>query len=223
MQTRFPRKTLAAALLALAIAPVALTATAAPDDGAETREQWLEARAEHQAERRAALFERAGIDAATREALESASREHREAMAELRREHRERIDALLSDEQREALKAARLEMHQEYQAERHQRRATSLQRRMTEMVDGWDLSEEEREALGELRREHYAAMAELRDRDFDSREARREAFQALRDEHQAALGELLTEEQLEEMRQTAREAYGKGPKGGKGDGQGRAD
>ncbi|MBF7053056.1 hypothetical protein IOC61_06935 [Halomonas sp. KAO] len=212
MQTRRYRKMLAPALLAMAIAPLALQASAAPGAGehAESRQQWQEARAERHAEKRAELFERAGLDAETREALESAHREHREAMAELREEHRERIDELLSDEQRSALDEARREMHEEHHANRHQPSAEDLQHRMRAMVDGWDLSDEERDELRELRQAHYAEMAELRDRDFDSREERREAYQELRDEHRAALAELLTDEQLEEMQQAARMAHGKG-------------
>ncbi|MDR5901777.1 hypothetical protein [Halomonas icarae] len=133
MQTRRYRKMLAPALLAMAIAPLALQASAAPSDGerAESRQQWQEARAE------------------------------------------------------------------------------DLQHRMRAMVDGWDLSDEERDELRELRQAHYAEMAELRDRDFDSREERREAYQELRDEHRSALAELLTDEQFEEMQQTARMAHGK--------------
>ncbi|NWN82283.1 MAG: hypothetical protein HLX48_04680 [Halomonas sp.] len=220
MQTRLSRKILAPALLAMAIAPLALQATAAPGDGerAENRQQWQEARAERHAEKRAALYERAGLDAETREALDNAYRKHGEAMMELRDEHRERVDELLSDDQQAALDEARREMHETYRTEKHQRHAGALQKRMIEMVDGWDLSDEDREALGDLRREHYADMAELRDRDFDSREERREAHQALRDEHQEALGELLSEEQIEEMQQVARQAFdrdrGNGPRSG---------
>lgn len=211
MQTRLSRRILAPALLAMATAPLALQATAAPGDGerAENRQQWQEARAERHAEKRAALFERADLDTETREALENAYREHREAMTDLREEHRERIDELLSDDQQAALDEARRELREEYRSERRQQRAGALQQRMTEMVDGWDLSDEERKALSELRQAHYADMAELRGRDFDSREERREAYQALRDEHQEALNELLSEEQIEEMRQVARQAYGK--------------
>ncbi|MCE0734328.1 hypothetical protein LWH48_16305 [Halomonas sp. G15] len=223
MQTRLSRRILAPALLAMAIAPLALTATAAPGDAerAEQRQQWQEARAERYAEKRAALFERAGLDAETREALENAHREHRQAMAELREEHRDRIDELLSDDQQAALDEARREMREEYRTQKRQSHAKALQQRMTEMVDGWDLSEEEREALGELRRAHYADMAELRNRDFDSRQERREAYQALRDEHQAALAELLSEEQIEEMQQAVRKAYGSRAGNGNGNGNGK--
>nr|WP_298249178.1 hypothetical protein [uncultured Halomonas sp.] len=209
MKTRFSRKIFAPALLAMAIAPLALQAVAAPDDGecAENRPHHQEISPQHHAEKRAALYERAGLDAETREALDNAYREHGEAMMELRDEHRERLDTLLSDDQQAALDEARHAMGERHHSGRHPHPAEDLQQRMTEMVDGWDLSDEDREALGDLRREHYAGMAELRDRDFDSREERREAHQALRDEHREALGELLSEEQIEEMQRVARQAF----------------
>ncbi|MEQ5802879.1 hypothetical protein [Halomonas sp. H10-9-1] len=217
MQTRLSRRILAPALLAIAIAPLALQATAAPGDNerAGQRQQWQEARAEHHAERRAALFERADLDAETREALENAYHEHREAMAELRETHRDHVAELLSDDQQAALDEARREMREEYRNTQRPHRAKALQQHMTEMVDGWDLSAEEREALRELRQSHYADMTELRNRDFDSREERREAYQALRDEHREALAEVLSVEQIEEMERIAREAYGQ--RGGHGD------
>lgn len=225
MQTHLSRRILVPALLAMAIAPLALQANAAPGDGerAENRQQWQETRAERHAEKRAALFERADLDTETREALENAYREHRAAMTELREEHRERVDELLSDDQQAALDEARREMREEYRTDRRRQHAGALQQRMADMVDGWDLSDEERKALGDLRQAHYADMAELRGRDFDSREERREAYQALRDEHQEALSELLSEEQIEEMRQVARKAYGKtrgdAPRDGNGNGK----
>lgn len=209
MKTRFSHKIFAPALLAMAIAPLALQAVAAPGDSerAENRPHHQEARAERHAEKRAAIYERAGLDAETREALDNAYHEHFEAMIELRDEHRERLDELLSDDQQASLEEARREMREAHHVEKRQRHAGALQQRMTEMVDGWGLSDEDREALGDLRREHYADMAELRDRDFDSREERREAHQALRDEHREALGELLSEEQIEEMQRVVRQAF----------------
>ena len=77
MKMAVSRKLLAPALLAIAIAPLALSATAAhhgkgAEQSQEQREQWKEARAEYRAEQRQALFERAGIDEATREALDEA-------------------------------------------------------------------------------------------------------------------------------------------------------
>lgn len=181
------------ALLAVTVAPLALSASAMPgkSDG-----DWHEQRQERMEERRQALFERAGIDEATREALAEARDEHRQALRDLHEQHQQRLDTILDEEQRDALAQARRELRDEQRAERRE----AMQQRLTELVDGWELSDAERERLTELREALYADMQALRDREFDSREARREAWQALREEHRAALGELLSDEQIAEMK-----------------------
>ena len=100
----------------------------------------------------------------------------------------------------------RQERYSEYRAERGQ----NMQQRFTELVDSWGLSDTERNELTELRESLYADMQELREQSFDTREERREAWQSLRDEHQEALGELLSEEQLEELRDSMHNTFNKG-------------
>lgn len=194
MQAILSRKRLVPALLALAIAPLALTANAEPshDDrhaGWEQRQERLDAQ-------RQALFERAGIDEATREALDEARTEHREAVRDLHQQYRERVNDLLDEEQREALKEARRELH----GERFEQRRAAMQDRLEALVDGWGLSEEEREALREARESIYADLSDFRSREFDSREERRDAMRELRESHQATLAEILSDEQLEELK-----------------------
>lgn len=186
------RRLLMPALLAVAVAPLALTATAFPDKAGD----WSEERQERMEEHREALFERAGIDEATREALAEARDEHHQALRELHEQHRERLGAILDEQQREALQVARRELREEYRAERREAR----QQRLTELVDGWGLSDAERAQLTEVRESFYAGMRALRDREFDSRKDRRDAWQALREEHHAALGELLSDEQIAELK-----------------------
>lgn len=216
MKMTVSRKLLAPALLAIAIAPLALSATAAHHGkGAERhQEQWQEARADYRAEQREALFERAGIDEPTREALEEARVEHHEAMRQLHEQHRERLNQLLDDDQRAAMEEARGEMREARRAQMMGQRRADMQERLEALVDDWGLSDEEREALRETREAIYADMSELRDRDFDSREERRDAMRDMRDRHQEALAEILSDEQLEELRATmvprAERGYGKG-------------
>lgn len=189
MNLNLNRNLLIPALLAVAIAPMSLAAVAAPtkSDGG-----WHEQRHERFEERRQAMFERAGLDEETRNALEEAHDEHHQALRELHEQHRERMDEILDEEQREALLEAKREMRQEMHGVRHQ----DMQERLTTLVDSWELSDEERERLTELRESLYADMQALRGQQFDSREERREAWQSLRDEHREALGEVLTEEQM---------------------------
>lgn len=201
------RKLLMPALLAMAIAPLSLAALAAPSD---SDNRWHEQRQERFEEHRQALFERAGIDTETRSALEEARDEHKQALRELHTQHRERMDEILDEEQRDALREAKQEMRQERHAEYRAERGQNMQQRFTELVDSWGLSDAERSELTELRESLYADMQELREQSFDSREERREAWQALRDEHQEALGELLSEDQLEELRDAMRNAFHKG-------------
>ncbi|MFC3284995.1 hypothetical protein [Litchfieldella rifensis] len=185
------RKLLMPALLAIAIAPLSLAASAAPGD--ESRHPWNE---RHQ-EQRQALYERAGIDEATRAALEEAHAEHREAQRELREQHHERVNDILGEEQHEALKAAMREMHEERHAERRQ----AMQERLDALIDSWGLDEAERQALHDAREAMMADARELRDQEFDNREDRRAAWLEIRDEHRAALAEILTDEQLAELRE----------------------
>ncbi|SFT40214.1 hypothetical protein [Halomonas saccharevitans] len=183
----------------------------------------------HPDDHRRALFERAGIDDETREALEAARTEHREAVRELRETHRQRIDEILDDEQREALATARQalyeEQRQEWRNERRQAHREAMQQRLTALVDTWQLSDTERETLREVREAIYTDMQALRAREFDSREERREAMRELREAHQEALSRILSDEQLAEMREAIepRRRHGMekhGRDGGKGSGQG---
>ena len=132
MTRSFTRTLLAPALLAVAIAPLALSASAAPG-GEDGKQGW--------------------------------SKEHRQ---------------------------------------QHEQRRATLQQRLAELVDSWELSEADREAL--------------REGDVGSRQERREAVRELREEHHEALAEILSDEQIEEMR-TVISRHGKnaGGRQGKGD------
>ncbi|EWH03694.1 hypothetical protein [Halomonas sp. BC04] len=198
------RTLLMPALLAVAIAPLSLAATAGQGD-----KDW--------SEQRQALFERAGLDEETRSALEEAHAEHHQALRELHQQHRERMDQLLDEEEREALREAKREMRQAQRGEYRGQGYHSMPQRLGTLVDSWELSDEEREALTELRHSLYADMQELRGQSFESREERREAWQALRDEHQDALGELLSEEQIEAIKAMMQ------PRGYKGHGKRHGD
>src|SRR5690554_7393249 len=88
MRRTTTRKLLIPALLAVAIAPMSLAALAAPGKSDGT---WHEQRQEQREERRQALYERAGIDAETRSALEEARTEHQQALRELREQYHERM------------------------------------------------------------------------------------------------------------------------------------
>ncbi len=202
MTMSFTRKLLMPALLAVAIAPMSLTVLAGQHGEGHRKhghENHGHPHAHHQ-EMRQALYERAGIDEATREALKQAHEEHYQAMEDLHREHRERMDELLDDEQRAALEAARRDMRDEWREERH----AAMQARFESIVDGWDLSEEDRETLRKTREALYADMQALREQDFETREERREAWQTVRNSHYDALSELLTDDQIAELKQAAR-------------------
>lgn len=200
------RKALMPTLLALAIAPLSLAASA-DTDKAERHQQ-------RHVERLDTLQERLGFDDATRAELEAAHQEirdahlelkeqdfdsrdeRREAYRELHQQHRAALDEILTEEQREELRSAMREQHEE----RHAERRETMQERLTALVDSWDLSDEEREALTEIRESLYQDMRELRDQEFDDRDERHAAFRELRDEHHAALSEILSDEQLEELK-----------------------
>ncbi|SFU44653.1 hypothetical protein [Halomonas korlensis] len=200
MTIPFSRKLLMPALLAVAIAPMSLAALAGQQGESSNKDENHARPHAHHQQVRQALYERAGIDEATREALNQAQQEHYQALKDLQREHRERMDELLDDEQRAALEAARRDMRNEWREERR----AAMQERFESIVDGWDLSEEDREALRKTREALYADMQALREQDFESREERREAWQTVRNSHYEALSELLTDEQIAELKQAAR-------------------
>ncbi|MFG6157460.1 hypothetical protein ACGTNG_01505 [Halomonas sp. 1390] len=199
MKRSFTRTLLAPALLAVAIAPLALSASAAPQEG--WQHGGSEDHRQQHEQRRQALFERAGIDEETRQALEKARREYREALQELRESHRQRMDEILDDEQREALTTARRELRDEHREARRAEHREAMQQRLSALVDTWELSDAERESLREAREAIYTDMQDLRGREFDSPQARREAMRELRESHQEALGRILSDEQLAEMRE----------------------
>lgn len=107
--------------------------------------------------------------------------------------------------------SAKGERYQQTHAEHRQ----AMQERLTTLVDGWELSDAEREALTEVRESMYRDMRELHDQDFDSRDERREAYRALRDEHRAALAEILDEQQLEELKAAMQPKHRHGKRGDK--------
>lgn len=184
------RKLLMPALLTLAIAPLSLTALADGQRGGH-----------HDAgPRHELLLERLDLDAETRAAIDEARRAHHAALRELHAEHRAELEALLSDEQRQALAEAR-------QEHREQRRA-AIQARLDAVIDGWELSDEQREALTATRATIAGDLADFREREFDDREARREALRELRESHHAALAEILDEGQLAELQEAMRPERG---------------
>ncbi|MDN3557753.1 hypothetical protein [Halomonas maura] len=197
------RKLFAPALLAAAIAPLALSASAEPGEG----ERYVRGGPSH-AEQREALFERAGLDAETRDALAAARAEHHQAQQALRQDYRERLDEILDDDQRAALEQARREMRQEWRAEQRQAREARLEA----LFDEWQLDEASREALREQRDAFHAEAQALHDRTFDSREDRRAAWEGLRTEYHEALAERLDEAQLSQLREAMRPGrHGPGP------------
>lgn len=116
----------------------------------------------------------------------------REQMQALREAMRAEIEAVLTDEQKAALEAAREQM----KADREERRAAVAAVR--DEVLG--LTDEQKTALEELHAEHRAELQSLREQ-LEAGTAEpdelREAFEALREAHTEALAAVLTAEQLE--------------------------
>ncbi|PSJ21677.1 hypothetical protein CVH10_10365 [Halomonas sp. ND22Bw] len=207
-KTHLTRTLFAPALLAAAIAPLAFSASAG-QGGPHGQPQ----PGGFHAEQREALFDRAGIDAETRDELAEAQQAHREAIRELRQDYREQIDGILDDEQRAALDEARQQIRQEHRTEARE----AIKARVDAVIDGWDLDDETRQSLDEL---HHAFMDDaqaLKAQSFDSRDERRQAWKAMRDQHHDALAELLSEAQIAELEQAMRPPHdGPGHRGERG-------
>lgn len=115
------RQLFAPALLALAIAPLALTAHADNHGDHEGRGADRERMEERMEERRQEVYQRADISEDKQAELSEAHAEHREAMNALREEHKERVDEILSEEEQEALRSAMRDAHEEYRGKHGKR------------------------------------------------------------------------------------------------------
>lgn len=189
------RKLLVSTLLAGLITPLSLAAGAAEAGYAPEPSPARD----HQA-----LYDRAGLDAETREALEAARAAHHQALAE----HRQRLDAILDDDQRAALASARRARHEAHRAAWREAR----QARLEALFDEWRLDTATRTALDEAQADFREQARALRERDFESREVRRAAWQALRESHREALAAHLDDARLAQLRQAMRPAHrGHGP------------
>ena len=115
------RQLLAPALLAIAIAPLAITAQAGNHGDHEGTGPDHERMVERMEERRQAVYQRAEISEEKQAELNEAHAEHREAMHALREEHHERIADILSDEEQEALRSAMHDVREEHRSEHGKR------------------------------------------------------------------------------------------------------
>lgn len=181
------RKRFVTLLLAGLATPLSLAAGASPPDGAD--------RGPQAGPRLQALYDRAGLDAETREALHEARTEHRRTLRELQAEHRQRLAELLDDDQRAALERAR----REWQAERRAELSAARQARVDALYDEWGLDTATREALGDAQADFRERARALRERRFDERGARRDAWRTLRDDFRDTLATHLDERQLDQL------------------------
>lgn len=186
------RKRLVPLLLAGLASPLSLAAGDSPPDGAD--------RGPQAAPHLQVLYDRAGLDAETREALHDARAEHRRTLRELQAEYRQRLDEVLDDDQRAALDRARRELHEERRAELREAR----QARLEALYDDWGLDAATREALGTAQADFREEARALRDQSFDDRGARRDAWRALREDFRGKLAEHLDERQLDQLREALR-------------------
>ncbi|WP_447043428.1 hypothetical protein [Vreelandella sp. H-I2] len=115
------RQLFAPALLAITIAPLALTAQAHSHGDHESQGPDRERMEERMEERRQEVYQRAEISEEKQAELNEAHAEHREAMHALRDEHHERVAEILTDEEQEALRNAMHEAHEEYRGKHGKR------------------------------------------------------------------------------------------------------
>ncbi|GED21137.1 hypothetical protein [Halomonas halmophila] len=195
MTLSLTRKLLMPALLASLIAPLSLAASAAPDQRSDVKQE---------------LFERAGIDQKTRDALKQARQDYRESMMELRTEHREKVDKILGEDGQAALEKAKQEMREERRAELEKAR----EKRIHSLYDKWGLSDDTRETLDQQRGQFRSDAEALKDKEFESSEARREAWKELITTQRDALSEHLDEEQMKALGEAMRPQGRGGPQGG---------
>lgn len=184
MTTSFTRKALIPTILTAVLLPVSMGALAGEKAAMEDHAP-NHAGPHH--EQRDELFDRAGIDDATREALHQAEISHHDAIKQVNTDYREQRQQILGEDGMAALKQAGDELREE---------------RVTALMDEWQLSDDDRAKLQQTREGFHDSVQALRARDFESREARRQAWDELRTSTHAALVEVLSEEQIKELRHT---------------------
>lgn len=194
MKMTFARKALLSAAVSAALLPVAMTATASPDRPEGPRHEGGEMRAE--------LFDRAGIDAETREALKQAAMEHRQEVKELNDDFREQRMEILGEDGVAALERARHELREE---------------RINDLVDKWELSDDERDAFNAARESFKEGAEALKAQEFENPEARHDAWRELMSSTRDQLAEILDERQLRELKHTMMPGHGDHPRGGPGE------
>lgn len=119
---KLTRSFFAPTLLALALMPFAATASA-DHHGGKTGERgnMPEQMQERMEERLQAVYEQAGISEEKQTQLNEARESHYNAMRELREEYYGRMQEILTEEERDALKAAMRDMQKEYRNKRGDR------------------------------------------------------------------------------------------------------
>lgn len=177
----FARKALLPAAIAAALLPFSLGAVAGdkPHEGFEGRGPGHEFRAD--------LFDRAGIDEKTLDALKAARDEHREAMKELNDEYRAQREEILGEDGVAALKDAARQMHEE---------------RLNKLFDEWQLSDDDRSKVEDTLASFRGDFKSLADQDYEDRDERHAAWEELRQTHHDALAEVLSDEQIDELKNT---------------------
>ena len=115
------RRSLTPALLAIALMPLAMTVQADQHGkhGGE-RGNKAEQMQQRMQERRAEMYQRAGISEEKQAQLNKAREQNFNAMREVREEHQARIQAILSDEERRSLESTMREMREELHENRDQ-------------------------------------------------------------------------------------------------------
>ncbi|NYS59990.1 hypothetical protein [Vreelandella salicampi] len=118
---KLTRSFFAPTLLALALMPFAATASADHHGGKAGERGMPEQMQERMEERLQAVYEQAGISEEKQTQLNEARESHYNAMRELREEHYGRMQEILTEEERDALKAAMRDMQKEYRNKRGDR------------------------------------------------------------------------------------------------------
>ena len=190
MNTTFARKALLSAAISAALLPITMSASAAPDRHEGPRHAGPDMRAE--------LYERAGIDADTREALKQAGIEHHEAIEELNADFREQRQEILGEDGMAALERARHELREE---------------RVNALVDKWELSAEDREAFNAARESFKEGAEALKAQDFESDEQRHDAWRELMTSSRDQMANILDEQQMRELKHALMPGHDQGPRG----------
>lgn len=120
-------------------------------------------------------------------------KEYRNRMEALRKAHQEQVRSLFTNEQKSQIEKARLE-----RKAKHEER---MKEEMTKMKTRLDLNDDQARKISENRKAMAEKLKSIHENEAITREQKKEQFKSLKEKQKSEMKSILTEEQLEKMKE----------------------